>query len=108
MVTELKDALRSFAPSIPAARRERGGIVLRRDGCFVFDELPNRGPNDRRYVAIVPAPERLPGEWIGFWHTHPSRALPSGADSPELPRLNRRFQRSFALCILGRRQCAIL
>jgi hypothetical protein len=105
----VKPALLAFARSLaPANRRERGGILIAVVGRLDFQELPNRDCRDTRYTALIPASERLPGELLGFWHTHPGTAFPGPTDYLQLLNLNRRFRRSFALCILGRRSCSIL
>jgi proteasome lid subunit RPN8/RPN11 len=107
-IVELKLAFREFAGSTPGGHpRERGGLVLAQENRLDFQELPNRARSDTRYIAVVPAMDRLPGRLIGFWHTHPGSAIPSPIDLLELRRINRRFQRCFALCIVGRRACSI-
>ena len=97
-------AFAEFAASLPPGqKRERGGIVLAIENRLEFQELPNRSRFDNRYIAVVPAIDRLPGPLVGFWHTHLNSPLPSLTDLLQLVRANKRFGQSFALCIAGRR-----
>jgi proteasome lid subunit RPN8/RPN11 len=107
-IGSLRIAFRRFARAAPGGHsRERGGLVLANENRLDFQELPNRSPSDRRYIAVVPAMDRLPGQLIGFWHTHPGSAVPSPTDLREMWTINRRFQRAFPLCVVGRRACSI-
>ena len=96
-------AFGAFVLSLPAGgSRERGGLILRLDGVLCFPELPNCAASTRRFTAVVPPIDRIPGELVGFWHTHCGASIPSPLDWRQLYRLNRRFGRSFVLCIKGR------
>src|SRR5437764_477339 len=89
-------AFAEFAASLPPdQKRERGGIVLAIENHLEFQELPNRSRFDNRYIAVVPAIDRLPGPLVGFWHTHLNSPLPSLTDLLQLVRANKRFGQSF-------------
>ena len=107
-IQSLKEGLLRFSHSMVQEKgRERGGLVVATGADLEFQELQNYSPSQKRYVTVIRR-ETLPGPIVGFWHTHQGSACPSPTDFLQILRLNRRFQSSFALCILGRRALSIM